>query len=57
MSTLAPYHPDRTPGAPVEVARRYLAAMRRALRPDEFPGVTERQRTDQALAATDRGRP
>jgi len=54
VSTLAPYHPDRTPGAPIEVARRYLAAMRRALHPDEFPGVTERQRTDQALAATDR---
>ena len=39
-------------------ARRAIAAARTALAAsrDEFPGITERQRVDQALAATERGR-
>lgn len=56
-ATYAPYRPL---SAAERIAARWgIAAGRNALaaaRRDEFPGITERQRVDQALAATDRGR-
>lgn len=48
----APYRPLTT--AKLIVVHRWLPKLRAALHPDEFPGVTERRRIDQALAATDR---
>lgn len=57
MSVLAPWRPPAGSAAPPEVALRYLNTARRWLHPDPFPSITERQRVDQALAATERGRP
>ena len=51
---LAPYRPHSATQRLVN--RAGIALARRALR-REFPGVTERHAVDQALAATDRGRP
>ena len=51
-TTYAPYRP--LTAAEQATGRRWLPTLRAALHPDEFPGITERQRVDQALAATDR---
>lgn len=54
MTVLAPWRPPAGPAARPEVARRYLADMRRRLHRDEFPLVTARHDVNQALADTER---
>ena len=58
VRTRRAYAPFRLSPEQVAINLRGIAAARAALaaaRRDEFPGITERQRVDQALAATDRG--
>ena len=56
MTVLAPWRPPAGPAARPEVARRYIADMRRRLHRDEFPGITARHDVDRVLADTERGR-